>query len=286
MAVGIKPLLIEHVTSDPSKSNKAGLKRIFLRVKNWITYELSLIIFLLLWEAAPRLGIVKQTFIAPPSVVLITIWEMIKTGELFRHVGVSFERAIIGFFLATLVAIPLGFFLGGWYKTFKRVATPLLRLLQELNPFALFPIFMMLFGIGEVSKVAMIFWVCQWPILFHTINGVESVDPLLIKSARSMGIDKKTLILKVILPSALPNIFTGLKIGSATAFFMLIAAEMIGASSGLGWLVWNAQINFQIPKLFAASVIISVLGLLINLLFIRLEHRLLGWKEATFGQRQ
>lgn len=286
MAVEIKPLISERATSEASESNEAGLKKIVLRVKHWITYELSLVAFLLLWEIAPRIGLVKDTFIAPPSLVLLTIWEMFKTGELFLHVGVSFERAIIGFVLATTVAVPLGFLLGGGHKTLKRVVLPLLRLWQEVNPFALFPVFMLLFGIGEVSKVAMIFWVCQWPILFHTINGVGNVDPLLIKSARSMGTNKKTLIFKVILPSALPSIFTGLKIGSATAFFMLIAAEMIGASKGLGWLVWNAQINFQIPKLFAASVIISVLGLLINYLFIRLEHRLLGWKEAAFGQSQ
>lgn len=244
---------------------------------------LSIILFFILWEAAPRLGLVEQTFIAPPTVVLSTIWDLLKTGEIFTHIGFSLWRALLGFALAAVVAIPLGFFLGGWYKTFQRVVTPLLRLLGEVNPFALFPVFILLFGIGEVSKVAMIFWVCQWPILFHTITGVKGVDPLLIKSARSMGADRKTLLLKVVLPAAAPSVFTGLKIGSGTAFFMLIAAEMIGASSGLGWLVWNAQVNYQIPRLFAATVTISVLGLIINWIFIRVERRLLAWQEAAFS---
>ena len=263
---------------------EASVKSFPQRARNRVAENLSVILFLILWEIAPRIGLVEQTFIAPPSVVLSTIWDLLKTGEIFTHIGVSLERALMGFLLAAVVAVPLGFFLGGWYKTFQRVVTPLLRLLGEVNPFALFPVFILLFGIGEVSKVAMIFWVCQWPILFHTVTGVEGVDPLLIKSARSMGADRKTLFFRVVLPTAAPSIFTGLKIGSGTAFFMLIAAEMIGASSGLGWMVWNAQVNYQIPKLFAATVTISILGLIINQLFIQVEHRLIGWKEAAFGQ--
>ena len=255
-----------------------------VRAAGVVANSLSLIIFMLLWETLPRTGVVKQTFIAPPTIVASTIWELLTGGVLLEHIVVSLQRALSGFLLATLVAVPLGFLVGGWFRTVQRILTPLLRLLSEVNPFSLFPVFILLFGIGEVSKTVIIFWVCQWPILFHTITGVKSVDPLLIKAARSMGCDRRTLFCRVLLPGASPGIFTGMKMSAATSFFMLIAAEMIGASSGLGWLVWNAQVNYQIPKLFAATVVISLLGLGINALFIRLEGKVLAWKASVSGR--
>jgi NitT/TauT family transport system permease protein len=249
-------------------------------VRTLLASSISIIIFVVLWEIAPRAGWVKETFIAPPSVIVATIWQLIADGILLGHIRVSLFRAIGGFGLSAVIAIPLGFFLGGGYPLFARIATPLVRLLGEANPFALFPVFILLFGIGEFSKVAMIFWVCLWPILLNTITGVKEVDPLLIKSARSMGVGGIDLFFKVMMPAASPSIFHGLKMSSGVAFFMLIAAEMIGASSGLGWLVWNAQTNYQIPKLFAVTVTISLLGLSLNYLFGKLEKRLISWKEA------
>jgi NitT/TauT family transport system permease protein len=241
----------------------------------------SILLFFVLWELAPRAGGLLETFIAPPSVVLGTLGELLVSGELSGHVAVSLGRAVAGFSVAALLAIPLGFLLGGSFRTFERIVNPVLGLLGQLNPFSLFPLFIMLFGIGELSKEAMIFWVCVWPILFNTITGVKGIDPLLVKSARSMGTRGATLFFRVVLPAASPGIFTGLKMGAGTAFFMLIAAEMIGASRGLGWLVWNAQINFQIPRLFAATVVISVLGLTLNALLERIERRLLGWRGTV-----
>jgi NitT/TauT family transport system permease protein len=243
--------------------------------------KLSIVLFFAVWQLLPKLGGIVETFIPPPTLVWDTLVEMFKGDELFQHIGISFYRSAAGFSSAAAVAIPLGFLLGGGFRTFERLVNPVLRFLQQVNPFSLFPLFILLFGIGELSKAAMIFWVCLWPILFSTINGVKTIDPLLIKSARSMGTGLVTLFFKVILPAASPGIFHGLKMGCGTAFFMLIAAEMIGASAGLGWLVWNAQINFQMPQLFAATVLISALGLSLNLSFGLLESKLVGWKQKS-----
>jgi NitT/TauT family transport system permease protein len=244
---------------------------------------LSVVLFLALWEIVPRMFERLGVFVAPPSAVLRTLWELLNSGELARHLGISLFRALVGLVLASIAGIPLGFLLGGWFPTLERIVNPLLRLLGKVNPFSLFPVFMLLFGIGETSKVAMIFWVCVWPILFNTITGVVTVDPGYIKTARSMGANVPTLIFKVILPGASPMIFNGLKTGCGTAFFMLIAAEMVGASAGLGWLVWNAQITYQIPKLFAATVAISALGLILSGMFALVEKRTLAWREPVSG---
>jgi NitT/TauT family transport system permease protein len=245
------------------------------------TDKLSIVLFFAVWELLPKLGGIIETFIAPPSVVVQILYEMFKSGEIYPHIAISFYRSVCGFSAAALFAVPLGFLLGGGFRTFERLVNPPLRFLGQVNPFSLFPLFMLIFGIGELSKGSMIFWVCVWPILFNTINGVKSIDPLLIKSARSMGTGVIKLFFKVILPAASPGIFHGLKMGCGTAFFMLIAAEMIGASSGLGWLVWNAQMNFQMPQLFAATVLISALGLSLNLSFGVLEGKLVGWKQKA-----
>lgn len=243
--------------------------------------KLSILLFLVVWELVPRSGGLLQTFIAPPSLVIKTLANLLIEGELTGHVIVSLGRAASGFATAAAVAIPLGFLLGGGFRTFERPINPILRFLQQVNPFSLFPLFILLFGIGELSKGAMIFWVSLWPILFNTIEGVKEIDPLLVKAARSMGTGLTTLFFKVILPAASPGIFHGLKMGSGTAFFMLIASEMIGASRGLGWLIWNAQTNFQMPELFAATVLISLLGLSLNFAFGVLETKLVGWKPQS-----
>jgi NitT/TauT family transport system permease protein len=243
--------------------------------------KLSILLFIGVWELAPHAGGLLSTFVAPPTLVMQTLLDLWRSGELIGHVTVSLGRTAAGFAAAALTAIPLGFLLAGGFRSFERLVNPILRFLQQVNPFSLFPLFILMFGIGEVSKSAMIYWVSVWPILFNTINGVKEIDPLLVKAARSMGTNLLTLFCKVILPAASPGIFHGLKMGAGTAFFMLIAAEMIGASRGLGWLVWNAQINFQMPQLFAATVLISLLGVSVNFSFGLLETKLAGWKQQS-----
>lgn len=260
------------------------MKYVLSQLKKLFIKYLSVILFFAIWEIAPRTGLLDIAIISPPSMVFASIGKLLQTGELATHVAISLQRALLGFALAALVAVPLGFLLGGGFKFFERLLLPILHLFEKVNPFALFPVFILLFGIGEFSKVAIIFWVCQWPILFQTITAVRNVDPLLLKTAKSMGADRKLIFLKVIFPSALPGIFTGVKISSQVAFFMIIAAEMVGATKGLGWLVYTAQATYQMPVLFAGTLVIAVLGIGITFLFEIAEHRITGWKQSAFGK--
>ena len=241
---------------------------------------LPILLFLAIWELAPRLGGLLRIFISPPSEVVSVLAKMIWNHELFPHLGISLTRAFSGLIAAFLVGVPLGFLLGGPFRSFQRVVRPVLSFLGNVNPFALFPLFVVLFGIGEVSKGVMVFWVCIWPVLFHVTAGVEGIDPLLIKVSRTLGCRPLRLFRQVIVPAASPSIFHGVKMAAGSALFMLVAAEMIGASRGLGWLVWNAQLNFFIPKLFAATVTISVLGLALNALLGWVERRFFHWQQA------
>jgi NitT/TauT family transport system permease protein len=134
------------------------------------------------------------------------------------------------------------------------------------------PVFVLFFGLGETAKIVVIAWVSLWPILFYTITAVRGVDPVLVKSGRSFGITTNDLYLKVILPAALPVIFVGLRIGAGLVFFMIVAVEMLGANAGIGWLVHNSAMNYMIPRIYAGTVFIVVLGYLLNRFLLILER--------------
>ncbi len=247
----------------------------------WLIDFSGIIGFLLLWEFIPRTGIVDPQFIPPLSQVCVAIIKL-ATGEgLFLHIAASLQRTFIGIILAVAIAVPAGFVLGGVFPILAQYLRPLMRLLGQINAFSLFPIFILFFGIGEFAKVSIIFWSSLWPVLFTTIAGVQQVDPLYIKSARSMGANRLILFSQVILPGAAPAIFTGIRSGTSHGFLMLIAAEMIGAKAGLGWIILNSAANSLMPRLFAATIIIALLGMIINYFIHWLEGTLLDWKQEV-----
>jgi NitT/TauT family transport system permease protein len=247
------------------------LERLFQR-------SIGLIVLAALWETLPRAGIINQNFMPPLSVVLTTFFRLIFSGELIKHILMSGRRMLTGFGLALSINIPLGLLIG-WYKSVERIVDPVLQVFRQTSGMALFPLFILFFGIGEVSKIAIIMYACQWPILMNTISGVKGIDPVWIKSARSMGSSSLELFYKIVLPATIPSIATGARLGASTAVVLLIAAEMIGASSGLGFLVQDTQYKFQLPKMYASIITIMCIGLTINYTFVWLERKLTVWRE-------
>lgn len=232
-----------------------------------------------IWELAPRLGLVDATFLPPLSKVIEAWWELAVSGALLEHFQASIMRSVSGLLLAIAFAIPLGLAIG-YYKPAAAFLNPLLELFRNTAALALLPVFILILGIGETSKVSIVLYACSWPILLSTVNGVRNVDPLLVKSARSLGISPFKLFLKVILPASLPSVFTGIRLAGASSILVLIAAEMVGAKAGLGYLINYAQYNFQIPEMYAGILTISALGLLINQGLIAIERKFSGWKTG------
>ena len=242
--------------------------------------SIVLVTLFLIWEIAPRIGLVDQAFFPTFSSVLISWWNLIITGELFAHFIASITRSFTGFALAVIITIPLGLVIG-WYQLARELLNPVLELFRNTAALALLPVFMLLMGIGETSKIAIVLFACTWPILLNTIAAVGSVDPLLIKSARSMNISSFKLFLKVILPASVPMIFTGIRMAGTAAILVLIAAEMVGAKEGLGYLITYSQYNFQIPEMYAGILTIALLGLLINQGLSLLERKFSKWKQQV-----
>jgi NitT/TauT family transport system permease protein len=184
------------------------------------------------------------------------------------HLKVSLLRALSGFVIATLLGVPLGLLLGTWFKKLNAYLDFPLEILSQLNPFILFHILILFLGIGESPKITIVAWTCLWPVTFSAINGAKSVSPLLLKAGRAFGLNRFGILIKIVVPQALPLIFAGIRLSLGYSLFMLIAAEMMGASSGLGFLTLVSQENFQLNRMYAAVVMIACLGIVLDYLLV------------------
>jgi len=234
---------------------------------------------LILWQVLPTLGLVNQIFIPTPTTILVEMWSLILDGTLQADLIISLYRVVMGFIIALLVGLSLGFLLGGFFKKFEKALNPLIQVLSQANPFTLFPVFIIFLGIGEISKILIIYWVSQWSIMTNTITGINNVDPIFIKLGKAIGLGKIDIFRKIIVPASLPTVFTGIRMGAVFSFFMLIGAEMMGTTSGLGYMIMQAQNVMQIPRMWVGIVVVALLGLLTNYLILWIEKQLVKGKE-------
>ena len=241
----------------------------------------SLLLFALVavWEAVPRLGLTDPAFLPPFSDVVSAGWQLAQSGELYDDVGASLLRAVSGFLISVALIVPLGLAIG-WYGRLGDLLKQMIEVCRNTAPLALLPVFILLLGIGELSKITMVVYSCAWPLLLNTIAGVRQVDPLLIKSARTIGATPQQLFRKVILPAALPTIFVGIRLASASAMLVLVASEMVGAKAGLGYLIIYSQYSFLIPQMYFGILAITLIGLTFNAFLEALERHLMRWKVA------
>ncbi|HWQ76011.1 MAG TPA: ABC transporter permease [Syntrophomonas sp.] len=239
---------------------------------------LGIIAFFVFWEVASRTGLIDSVFIPPFSRVVTAFYGLLASGELAYHASASLMRALAGLGLAIVVALPLGLMIGQ-IRVVERFLDPLLQMFRQTSTLALLPVFILLLGLGETSKIMMIFWGVQWPILLNTISGAKNIDPVLLKSARSIGTPKIKLLWKIVIPGALPSIFTGVRLGATSAVLLLIAAEMVGASVGLGFAVFDFEVKYKIPEMFAVILSFTILGLALNYLLVFLERKIIKWKQ-------
>lgn len=265
------------IKKDIAVSNKKttaipqGLAKLFKQT-------IVIIVLLGIWEVVPRLGLVDRVFFPPFSEVVQAFWRMLISGDLWAHFSASIVRSALGFFIAIIIAVPLGLLLG-WYPLAHELFNPVLEIFRNTAALALLPVFILFLGVGEVSKVSIIIFACIWPILLNTINAVKEVDPLFIKSAKSMNLNDFQIFRKVILPASVPTIFTGIRMAGTGAILVLIAAEMIGAKEGLGYLITFTQFNFQIAEMYAGILTISILGVVINQVLLTIEKQFSKWKQ-------
>jgi sulfonate transport system permease protein len=236
--------------------------------------------FLAFWQISSTQGWVNPSVFPPLDVILSALWGSLSSGALLDDIAISLQRSGIAFVAAVVIGIPLGLVMGQ-ARIIEQALDPLLQFFRQTSALALYPVFILLLGLGETSKVFVIFWATLFPILLSTIGGVKEVDTKLIEMARTYGAGRLAIFRRVVLPASVPAIFVGLRLSATTALLLLIAAEMIGANKGIGFQVMNAQYNFQIPLMFAAILLLALLGLLANAVLVLLQRKLCRWAQPN-----
>ncbi|MER6998752.1 ABC transporter permease [Streptomyces sp. NPDC000410] len=278
-ATAATPVVPKEVSRPAARARWAG-RRLSHLLLTWVTKSAAIAALILLWETAPRLGLVDRTFLPPVSEVAVAWWQLAADGQLADNTWASLTRSFIGFGLAVVVAVPLGLLIG-WYRPVADVLGPLLEVFRNTAALALLPVVVLLLGIGETSKISIVVYACTWPILLSTISAVRTVDPTLFRLASSLDLSAPRLFQKVILPASVPVVFTGIRLAGAASILVLVAAEMIGAKAGLGYLINASQYNFAIPQMYAGIITISAIGVAFNQLLVALERRLSSWRVPT-----
>lgn len=235
---------------------------------------------LLAWEAATRSGWVDPLIFPSPLIAAKTASDKISSAELMTHIGWSLMRVVVGFLFGAVAGITIGI-IAGWYKLAGDVLRPLIELLRPIPPLAWIPLAIIWFGLGEQSKFFMIFLGAFFPIVTATYHGVKNVDPLLIRAAQTFGLKGVSLLVRVIIPGAAPDLATGIRIGWGLSFGVLVAAELIAADKGLGFMIMNARLLDNIDVIVIGIVLIGLLNLITDALIVLGIRRWIGrWHEV------
>ncbi len=262
-----------------SPSISVRLLRLFSSLPN-----LGLLIFLIIaWQLAstvwlPSIDPHMAVLMPAPTLIAKTAAAMIASGELFYHLTASLKREAMAF-LFSAVAIPLGIAMGWWRLVYNQVQ-PIMEILRPIPPLAWIPLSILWFGLGDEQNEFIIFLGMFFPILVNTIVGVKNIEPNLVRAARSLGAPEYKVLGRVVFKGALPQIITGVRIGLGVGWMALVAAELVGANSGLGFLINDARSMLRTDVIVVGMLTIGLIGLLIDIAIRMISRRLLPWSLA------
>ena len=253
-----------------------------LKLRDWLLYLSVSMLLLGSWQLLSVTGVIRPALLPAPLQVASTLWQLLLSGDLARHVFASTLRVLYGFTLAALTGLSLGIGLG-LSRRLSQLAELPLQLLKPIPPIAWIPLAILWFGIGEGSKVYIIFIGAFFPILINTMDGIRQTDHRFVELAQILEVLRRRFIRQVILPGALPQIMTGMRVGVNIAWMCVVAAELIAASSGVGFLIMDARQLSQSDVVLAGMFTIGLLGKLTDDLLLHLELKLITWRSAFSG---
>jgi ABC-type nitrate/sulfonate/bicarbonate transport system permease component len=236
----------------------------------------SALFILVAWQLLVQTGKLSELFLPAPLSVLGAMWTLSRSGQLPWAVLVSLNRVVQGFVAGALAGIVLGL-LAGAVRWIEDVVDPWMAALYPIPKSALFPLFLLWFGLGDVSKVVTIAVGVLFLVLANTVTGVKSINPLLLKAAVDLGASRLQVFTKVILPGALPNIFTGLRLGAGMALILVFITEIEATKAGLGFMLWEAFQLLDTTRVFAGVVTFGILGVATTWLLVALERACCPW---------
>ena len=243
---------------------------------NWVSVA-SILCLLAIWELVCLSGVVSSLFLPAPSAIINALLEMIADGEIGVSLAASLYRILAGFFVGSLIGLAVGL-VTGTSALMDKIGTPIVNAIYPIPKIALLPLFILWLGIGELSKVTIIALGVFFPVAMNTYSGVKNVDTLLMKVAASFNASWWMTMKSVVLPNALPMIFAGLRLAAGTSLLLLVAAEMIAAQVGIGALILHYGDLMITDKLMAGVIVLSLLGLVFNLILQFVERKAIPWK--------
>ena len=243
---------------------------------NWVSVA-SILCLLAIWELVCLSGVVSSLFLPAPSAIINALLEMIADGEIGVSLAASLYRILAGFFVGSLIGLAVGL-VTGTSALMDKIGTPIVNAIYPIPKIALLPLFILWLGIGELSKVTIIALGVFFPVAMNTYSGVKNVDTLLLKVAASFNASWWMTMKSVVLPNALPMIFAGLRLAAGTSLLLLVAAEMIAAQVGIGALILHYGDLMITDKLMAGVIVLSLLGLVFNLILQFVERKAIPWK--------
>ena len=248
-----------------------------LALKNVV---ISIAILIIIWQILFTVSNYDAALFPSPKMAFDALVEMIENGKLFENISTSMYRFAAGYLTSVTAAVVLGLILGRLPKVFQYV-NPALQLLRPISPTAWMPFIVLLFGIGDVPAVVIIFIAAFFPVLLSTVAAVGNIDPIYLKVSKNFGISQPALTWKVIFPAAFPQIANGIHLALGTAWIFLVAGEMVGAQSGLGYQIIDARNNIRADILLATILVIGIIGILLDGLLKLIEKLILkSWGGA------
>lgn len=232
----------------------------------WVTIPLLWAIALVVWQVGA--WIYGPDIIPGPVATWGGARELLLDGSLLRDIGISFYRVLAGWSLGSLIAIPLGLIIGR-VTAIRVFAEPFLNFIRFIPPIAFITLFLVWFGIGEQSKVALILYATLFIVMMNTLIGVLSLEEDKLRSARSMGATEWQILLHVVIPATTPYMFTGIRLAMGTSYMAIIGAEMMAANEGVGFLIWNSRLYFRTDWIFVGLISLGLMGFVTD--------RVVGW---------
>jgi NitT/TauT family transport system permease protein len=234
------------------------------------------------WMLLRASGLINPTLLPSPLSVLEVFWRNLTEGELLINIGMSVQRVVFGLLLGMLVAVPVGFLIG-WYKPVRRFIDPLINFFRALPPIALIPLVIVYLGIGEVAKIAILFYASFFAAVIVMYEGMTQISPVYIRVARTLGASDFEIFTKVMVPMTVPHMLTAMRVALGVAWATLVASELVAAQQGLGAMIQNASAFFDLGTIYLGIICIGALALMMDLALRKISKRLVSWQDKVEG---
>lgn len=272
-------LPVNHSPVNPPKALRSKSRGMSANNRDRLISLTSPILLLVLWEVLVRVGILDARFFPAPSKIFITLMELIRDGSLWANTWASLQRLFWGFLLGAIPALVLGIAMG-LNRPLRAIVDPLISTTYPIPKSAIFPLILLIFGLGEASKIVMVGIGVFYPVLINSVTGVLEINKIYLDVGRNFGASRWQTFRTIAFPGAVPHIMSGVKLGIGMGLILIAIAEMIGAKSGLGFMIWNAWEILSVETMYVGLIVIALLGFIFSMALNEIEREIIPWKKS------